>query len=268
MNWQVLLGSLAWICVRAIIKSVCVLKMKQRQLSKPTTSILSLRSCPTESRGGPSTFQNAMQIVLGPLLRKGVLVFIDDILVYSRTLKGHVLLLRSVLQMLQKYSLKVKLSKCTFCRPQLKYLGHVVSAEGVHTDPSTVDRVRDWPRPGTAKDVRKLLGFAGYYRKFVRNYGVTSRPLTDLLKKNTVFVWTSLHEEAFVALKSALTTASVLALPDFLKPFVLETDASDSGIGAVLMQGQHPIAFLSKALGPKLQTLSTYEKECLAILMG
>lgn len=95
-----------------------------------------------------------------------------------------------------------------------------------------------------------------------------SRPLTDLLKKNTVFVWTSLHDEAFHTLKLALTSAPVLALPDFSKPFVLEMDASEGGIGAVLMQGHHPIAYLSKALGPKLHTLSTYEKECLAILMA
>ena len=138
----------------------------------------------------------------------------------------------------------------------------------MRTDHNTVDKVRDWTRPGTAKEVRKFLGLAGYYRKFVRNYGVISRPLTNLLKKNIVFVWTSLHEEAFVALKTGLTTAPVLALPDLSKPFILEKDASDCGIGAGLMQEQHPIAFLSKALGPKLQTLSTYEKECLAVILA
>ena len=163
-------------------------------------------------------------------------MYIDDILVFSATLTEHVRLLRAVFQRLEQYSLKVKLKKCAFAQPQLRYLGHVISAEGVHTDPNTVDKVRDWPRPGTAKEVRKFLGLAGYYRKFVRNYGVISRPLTNLLKKNIVFVWTSLHEEAFVALKTGLTTTPVLALPDLSKPFILEKDASDCGIGAVLMQ--------------------------------
>lgn len=127
---------------------------------------------PNGVTGGPSTFQNAMCIVLKPLLRKGVLVFINDILVYSSTLEKHILLLRSVLQLLHKYSLKVKYSKCAFAQPQLKYLGHVISKEGVHTDPGTVGKVRDWPQPSSVKDVRRFLGLAGYYRKSVRNYGI------------------------------------------------------------------------------------------------
>lgn len=109
---------------------------------------------------------------------------------------------------------------------------------------------------------------AGYYRKFVKNYGIISKPLTNLLRKNTPYVWTSAHEESFTALKNALVSAPVLTLPDFNKQFVIETDASDKGVGAVLQQDGHPIAFVSKALGPKKQGLSIYEKEYLAILMA
>jgi hypothetical protein len=108
---------------------------------------------------------------------------------------------------------------------------------------------------------------AGYFRKFVRHFGIISQPLTSLLKKGVLFVWTSIHDKAFHTLKQALTTAPVLALSDFSKPFILETDASDNWIGAVLMQDGHPIAFLSKALGPKFRGLSTYEKEYMAILV-
>jgi hypothetical protein len=118
------------------------------------------------------------------------------------------------------------------------------------------------------KEVCGFLGLAGYYRKFVRNFGILCRPLTDLLKKHAVFRWTELEQAAFLALKQALTIAPVLALPYFTKVFEIETDASDHGIGSVLLQVKHPLSFLSKALGPRTSMLSTYEKEALAIIMA
>jgi len=122
--------------------------------------------------------------------------------------------------------------------------------------------------PTDLKQLRGFLGLSGYYRKFIKNYGIISRPLTDLLKKNTVFLWTPTHQKSFDTLKTALTSAPVLALPDFSKPFTIETDASATGMGAVLMQNSHPVAYLSKALGVKTHALSTYEKECLALIMA
>lgn len=177
--------------------------------------------------GGPATFQHAMNTILAPLLRRCVLVFIDDILIYSHTFEEHIQHLRAVLNLLQQHDLKLKKSKCTFAQKQLKYLGHVISAQGVATDPRNIEAVRDWPTPDCVKAVRGFLGLAGYYRKFVRNFGVTARILTDLLKKDSVFVWTDDHEAAFQALKQSLLTAPVLALPDFSKKFIVETDASD-----------------------------------------
>lgn len=218
--------------------------------------------------GAPATFQGLMNQILAPLLRKGVLVFIDDILIYSQNLDDHVALLRRVFQLLTDHQLKVKRSKCSFARASLTYLGHVISAEGVATDSKNIQAVRNWAVPCNVKEVRGFLGLAGYYRKFVRSFGIISRPLTDLLKKNVVFVWTSEHQASFDALKEALVSAPVLALPDFSKVFEIETDACDKGVGAVLMQAGHPLAFLSKSLGPRNQGLSTYEKECLAILLA
>ena len=212
-----------------------------------------------------ATFLKAMNTTLHPLLRKCVLVFFNDILIFSRSYEEHVEHLRLVIQLLQQDQWQVKMSKCHFAQRQLRYLGHVISEDGVATDPDKINAVLQWPVPQSVKALRSFLGLAGYYRCFVKHFGIISKPLTDLLRKGAVYVWTDIQDKAFSALKQALTTAPMLALPDFSHPFAIETDASGTGIGAVLMQGGHPLAFLSKALGPSSQGLSTYEKEYMAI---
>ncbi|WVZ90409.1 hypothetical protein U9M48_036715 [Paspalum notatum var. saurae] len=218
--------------------------------------------------GAPATFQGAMNATLAPVLRKCVLVFFDDILIYSKTLEEHVSHLRLVLELLHNDQWKVKLSKCTFMQNKLTYLGHVISAQGVGTDPAKIEAILSWPTPTNVKELRSFLGLAGYYRKFVKHFGVISQPLNELLKKNTLFVWTFDHDVAFRELKQALVSAPVLGLPNFAKPFCIETDASGLGIGAILIQEGHPLAYISKALSPKHRGLSTYEKEYLAILLA
>lgn len=148
----------------------------------------------------------------------------------------------------------------------MEYLGHCISRAGVATEPSKIVAVQEWPRPKNLKELRGFLGLTGYYRKFIKHYGMISKPLSNFLKKASPFVWTSVTEEAFNQLKSALTQAPVLAILDFQKQFVLETDASDTSFGAVLMQEGHPVAYLSKSVCAKNQALSTYEKECMAII--
>jgi hypothetical protein len=207
-----------------------------------------------------------MNDILEPFLRKFVLVFFDDILIYSSSLEAHLRHLKQVLEILKTNQLYAKRSKCTFAEPKVEYLGHIISAERVATDPKKTQAVQEWPIPKTIKELRGFLGLAGYYRKFIRKFGVISKPLTKLLKKNN-FVWREGALEAFQNLKKALCETSILALPDFTKPFVLETDACDTGIGAVLSQEGRPLTFMSKALGVKHLGLSIYEKEYLAILM-
>lgn len=208
-----------------------------------------------------------MNLVLNPCLRKSVLVFMDDILVYSASLTEHVAHLAEVFQLLQENKLYVKSSKCSFACVSLEYLGHIISADGVATDPKKTEAMLKWPQPTTITELRGFLGLTGYYRKFVRNYAIIARPLTNLLKKKG-FVWSEVATTAFLALKEAMVSTPVLQLPDFQKQFVIETDACDLGIGAVLMQDHHPLAFLSKPLSTAHQQLSIYEKEFLALLMA
>jgi transposase InsO family protein len=172
------------------------------------------------------------------------------------------------LKLLTKDKWSIKLSKCRFAQQQISYLGHIISANGVATDPAKVEAITSWPQPKNVKELRSFLGLAGYYKKFVRHFAVISKPLTTLLKKNELFVWTSEHTEAFVTLKTALVSALVLSMPDFSVPFCIEIDASNQGVGAVLLQKGHPLAFISKPLGPRTKGLSTYEKEYLAILIA
>jgi len=218
--------------------------------------------------GAPATFQAAMNASLEPFLRKFVLVFFDDILIYSPDYESNLCHVRSVLEILARDQWRVKLSKCAFAQEQISYLGHVISGAGVSTDESKISTVRNWPRPSSLKEVRGFLGLTGYYRKFIRHYAVISQPLTALLKKGTLFIWTDSTETAFQTLKQALISAPVLALPDFSAQFIVETDACDVGIGTILSQKGHPMAYVSRALGPRNRGLSVYEKEYLAILLA
>ncbi|XP_021867015.2 uncharacterized mitochondrial protein AtMg00860-like [Spinacia oleracea] len=188
-----------------------------------------------------------MYSVFKPLLRKCVLVFFDDIFVYSRTEDEHWAHLRQVFELMRLHKMFAKASKCSFAIDKVEYLGHFISAKGVETDPNKIATVESWPVPKTVKELRSFLGLAGYYRKFVKHYSLISKPLTDLLKKGA-FAWSDEIHSAFTSLKQALVSAPVLAVPDFSKGFVVETDASKTGIGVVLMQENHPLAYISRTL--------------------
>jgi hypothetical protein len=196
-----------------------------------------------------------MNDVLCPFLRRFVLVFFDDILIYSKTWADHLRHLRAVLAELHRHVLFVKRSKCIFGSPFVAYLGHIISAHGVAMDSAKVQAIHGWPAPRSARAVRGFLGLAGYYRKFVHDYGKIAAPLTALLKKEG-FSWNNDAQAAFQALKAAVTSAPVLALPDFTKVFIVECDASTHGFGAVMLQEHHPIAYFSRSVAPRHRALA------------
>ncbi|KAJ4801231.1 polyprotein [Rhynchospora pubera] len=215
----------------------------------------------------PASFQNLMNDVFKEELRKSVLVFFDDILVYSKNYKEHIQHLKIVFRKLKEHNLFAKMSKCAFGVERIEYLGHIISKEGVATDAHKVEAMLNWPIPKNIKELRGFLGLTEYYRRFIKNYGIICKPLTELLGK-IEFKWNVKAQEAFERLKKAMSSAPVLALPDFTQPFCIEADACETGLGAVLTQGGRPLAYLSKALGPKNMAKSTYEKELMAILMA
>lgn len=218
--------------------------------------------------GAPATFQHAMNATLEPVLHKFDVVFFNDMLICSYSYEHHLDHLGQVLAILQHDKWQVKFSKCVFSQQKVAYLGHVVSADGVATDGSKIQSIQECRTPANQKELRRFLGLTGYYRKFIKHYAIIAQTLIALLRKGVIYTWMHDTESAFQVLKQALISAPVLALSDFSKQFVVDTDAYDVGIGAVLSQGGHPLAYVSRALGPRNRGLLVYDKEYLAILLA
>ncbi|GBG64361.1 hypothetical protein CBR_g41561 [Chara braunii] len=215
----------------------------------------------------PGTFQTEMHRIFRPYLDKFMVVYVDDILVFSKTAREHKEHLALVLQSLRDNQYKINREKSSFGIPSVIYLGHVISGDGLAPEAAKIAAIQEWPQPQTVRDVRSFMGLASYYRKFVRNFSAVAAPLTNLTKKDTPFLL-SLH--AFTRLKKALTRVPVLKLPDPTLPFILTTDASQYGIGAVLQQddgnGLRPVEFMSKKIKTEKLHDSTYEKELYALV--
>ncbi|KAJ0895862.1 putative nucleotidyltransferase, Ribonuclease H [Helianthus annuus] len=212
----------------------------------------------------PSTFQATMNDLFRDVLRRYVLVFFDDILIYSRSTEEHYYHLQQVFETLSQNLFFAKPSKCTFAVSSVAYLGHIISAKGVEADPEKLSAIQSWPVPTSLSTLRGFLGLTGYYRRFVRNYAQIAAPLTDILKLPS-FKWSNHSEAAFKALKSAMISLVTLTLPNFSKPFDVTTDASNVAIGAVLSQEDRPIAFFSKKMCPRMQVASAYVRELYAV---
>lgn len=215
----------------------------------------------------PATFQSTMNQVFKPYLRKFVLVFFDDILVYSEGWDEHLGHLEEILQVLQNHGFVANRKKCVFGSRQIEYLGHIISEKGIVVDPAKIKSIIDWPVPRNVKGVRGFLGLTGYYRKFIAGYGKIAKLLTELTKKEG-FHWGPKALKAFEELKRVMVTSPVLTLSDFSQPFEIECDASGRGIGAVLMQKRRPIAYFSEALSKNNLSKSAYEKELMALVLA
>ena len=218
----------------------------------------------------PSTFQRLMNKVFAKEINSFILVYLDDILVYSRSIEEHWDHLKRALEKLRQAKLYGRLHKCEFLKDKVDYLGFEVSAKGVNASPEKVKAILDWPRPQTVHDIRSFLGLASYYRKFIRGFSQIAKPLTDLTREKVTWCWGDAQGDSFTALKVAMATAPVLRLPDFERQFVVTTDASDVAVGAILEQdfgsGLQPIAFASRKLNATEIRYSAYERELLGIV--
>ena len=179
----------------------------------------------------PATFQRLMEVVLSGLARDSCHVYLDDVLVFGRTLEEHNSNLSKVLTRIREAGLRLKPKKCNFAQESVEYLGHVVSAAGIRTNPTKLRAVKEYPTPSNVKSLQSFLGLASYYRRFVPGFSKVASPLNALTRKSVAFVWTPECRKAFEQLKTLLVTAPLLRYPDFSRPFIIETDASGAGLG-------------------------------------
>ena len=211
-----------------------------------------------------------MELVLQGLAWDTCLLYLDDIIILS--FEEHLQRLDTALSRIRQAGLKLKPSKCHLGQTIVKYLGHIVSREGVSTDPCKVQRICEWPVPRSVSDVRTFLGFAGYYRRFIAGFAMLSAPLTRLTEKHRCFSWTDTEATAFNKQRECLSNTLVLAYPRFDVSFCLKTDASADGLGAVLTQTyddeERPVGFASRRMNPAEKNYSTTERELLAIIWG
>ncbi|GJT39265.1 reverse transcriptase domain-containing protein [Tanacetum coccineum] len=216
----------------------------------------------------PAIFMDLMNRVCKPYLDKFVIVFIDDILIYSKSEKDHEHHLRTILDLLKKEKLFAKFSKCEFWLKEVQFLGHVVNQEGIHVDPSKIEAVKNWKAPESPTEIRSFLGLAGYYRRFIENFSKIAKPLTLLTQKNKDYVWGEDQEKAFQILKEKLCNAPVLTLPDGPNDFVVYCDASHQGFGCVLMQRGKVIAYASRQLKVHEKNYTTHDLELGAVVFA
>jgi hypothetical protein len=219
-------------------------------------------------KNSPATFQRCISMAIGE--NDFSLAYLDDIVIFSRTIEDHLTHIESILKSLSKHNLNAKMNKCEFFKTSLTFLGHIVSRDGISVCPDKVTAVKEFPAPNNVKELRSFLGLANYYRKFIESYSKTTSVLTKLLQKNVEYNWTTECQSAFDELKEKLTQAPVLAFADYNFQFILTTDACDSGIGGVLSQSfegvEKPVLFLSRTLNEHEKNYATTHKECLAIV--
>ena len=218
----------------------------------------------------PATFMHMMQSIFRKCLDEFVIIFLDDILIYSKTKEEHEKHVEEVLKLLRENKLYAKESKCEFFKNKMSFLGHIVGENGISMEEQKIKAVKEWPIPKDVSDVRSFLGLAGYYRRFVHKFSEIASPISELLQKDIIFKWTEKHDEAFKKLKYALTTAPVLIIHDDNFPTIVRSDSSGFAVGATLLQDQgnglQPCAFMSKKMLPAERNYRVHEQEMLGII--
>jgi hypothetical protein len=241
------------------------------------TGLYEYTRMPFGLRNAPSTFQRFMNMIMGTgdaAMQIYVMVYLDDVVIFSSDISEHCVHLHQVLSILSRHGLKLKLSKCEFGRNRIHYLGHVLDADGVHVDPAKVSAVADMPLPTKVLELQSFLGMCGYYRRFIDKYSTIAAPLHNLLRQDVTWKWEQVHSQACQQLKQALVSAPVLVMPDYNKPFIIQTDASGVGIGAVLCQlhevdgkmVEKPTAYVSRGLKKHEKNYSVTHLELLAVV--
>ncbi|GJV81835.1 putative nucleotidyltransferase, ribonuclease H [Tanacetum coccineum] len=216
----------------------------------------------------PAVFMDLMNRVCKPYLDKFVIVFIDDILIYSKSKQEHEEHLKIILELLKKEELYAKFSKCEFWIPKVQFLGHVIDNKGIHVDPAKIESVKDWASPKTPTEIRQFLGLAGYYRRFIEGFSKIAKPMTKLTQKKVKFEWGDKQEAAFQLLKQKLCSAPILALPEGSEDFIVYCDASKKGLGAVLMQREKVISYASRQLKIHEKNYTTHDLELGAVVFA
>ena len=216
----------------------------------------------------PAAFMDMMNRVFKDFLDKFVIVFIDDILIYSCSREKHMEHSRTVMRILKQNQLYAKFKKCEFWLEKVIFLGHVVSENGISVDPTKVEAVSNWPRPTNVSEIRSFLGLAGYYRRFVEGFSKLASPLTHLTRKNVKFQWNDNCEKSFEELKHRLITAPILSIPSGSGGFVVYSDASKNGLGCVLMQNGKVIAYASRQLKEYEKKYPTHDLELAAVVFA
>ncbi|GJV10538.1 putative reverse transcriptase domain-containing protein [Tanacetum coccineum] len=216
----------------------------------------------------PAVFMDLMNRVCKPYLDKFVIVFIDDILIYSKSKKEHEEHLRQILKLLKKEELYAKFSKCEFWISRVQFLGHVIDCRGIHVDPAKIESIKDWASPKTPTEIRQFLGLAGYYRRFIEGFSKIAKTMTKLTQKGVKFDWGDKQEAAFQLLKQKLCSAPILALPEGSEDFIAYCDASKKGLGAVLMQREKVISYASRQLKIHEKNYTTHDLELGAVVFA